>query len=181
MRNTLKLSACLTLALLGVASCIAVAQESPKTSTRPAPAVYQPDRVEASLLSHVLRQWLPSGDDAIGQTVFVSLGPDAGDPSAVFLGRFDDLNLDLRPGSQARRPKVGERESKNRFRGVEDPETGKRVYIHHVSVKDWINETKARVSFTRYGGPLASDGLTAIYEFRDDQWQLVEIESSWFS
>jgi len=103
------------------------------------------------------------------------------DPSTAAMKRLSEIGLNLLPASKARLPKPGEMESDNRYRGVEDPKTGKRSYIYHASVAKWIDDRTAEVSYGNYGGPLASGGGSVVVEKKGGQWSVKEHKGGWVS
>ena len=161
--------------------------ESPTTApssqptSRPAIVVANLSPKDAPIVEAAIRKSL-SGV-AADETAFVSLGVLGHweDPSPEFLQRLDDLKLKLRPVSAARHPQRGERESTNRYRGIEDPDTGKRSYVHWAQVKEWLSDTKVRVDVGVWSGPLGGGGSTDIYELQGGKWQHTGSEDHWVS
>ena len=137
---------------------------------------------DAALLEAVLRDRLRDAD--ANTTIFISLGSietDWKDPPPDFLNRLGDLPYRFKPVSQARMPKPFEMESPNRYRGIEDPATGKRSWICWAEIKEWLSETKARVDAGVWSGPLGGGGSVDIFELRDGKWEATGYEGSWVS
>jgi hypothetical protein len=176
----------LTIALC-VFHSIAIAQRpttepTSQPSTRATIEVANPPGKDAMVLEAALRRSLSraKADDV----TFISLGSRKSrwnDPPPDFLKRFDDLELQLRPVSAARHPQRGERESPDRYRGVEDPDTGRRSWVHWAEVKEWVNDTTVRVDVGVWSGPLGGGGSTDVYELRDGTWQRTTSEGHWAS
>jgi len=94
---------------------------------------------DLAVLEAALREELHHAD--ANETVFISIGSfvdQRDDPPPGFLDRLRDLHLTLKAASAARLPKDGEMESPNRYRGVEDPATGKRSNIYWAHINEWI-------------------------------------------
>ena len=158
------------------------AATSSAETPRPVISVAKLSAQEAAILEAALRESLSRAraDDIL----FVSLGgigPNRKDPSPEFLRRLDDLKLKLRPVSAARLPEPGEMAAPNRYRGVEDPATGRDATVHWALVIHWFSDTKVRVVSDAYRGPLCGTLCFAIYELRDGKWQLTVVESSGIS
>lgn len=116
-------------------------------------------------------------------TVFISLGPPENwqDPPPQFLERLNDLHHRLKPVSKARFPERAEMETPDRFRGVEDPATGKRSWIYWAEISNWVSETEVRVDVGVFAGPLAGGGGVCVFELRNGKWILTNRESYWRS
>jgi hypothetical protein len=137
---------------------------------------------DAGVLEAALRDRLRNAD--AGTTIFISLGSietEWKDPPPGFLKRLSDLPYRFKPVSQARMPKDGEMESPNRYRGVEDPATGKRSWIYWAAVKEWISDSKVRVDVGVWSGPLGGGGSVSVFELRDGKWEFTNMEGSWVS
>ncbi|WP_144056756.1 hypothetical protein [Rhodopirellula europaea] len=148
-------------------------------SSPTAPALTERE-IEASLF---VLEWRLS-DARSGDVKFVAIGHGEDgwiDPSATAMERLSGNGLNLLPASKARLPKPGEMESDNRYRGVEDPETGKRSYIYYASVTKWVDENTAEVSYGTYGGPLAGGGGEVVVEKKDGKWSIKERKGMWVS
>src|SRR4051812_38880334 len=145
-----------------------------------APASVLPMR-DAAVLEAAL--WDRLRDAERDTTIFISLGTvdDWQDPPPDFLRRLDDLPYRLKPVSKARLPKRGEMESPDRFRGVEDPATGKRSWIYWAEISNWVSDTKVRVYVGVWSGPLAGGGSTCVFELRDGKWVLTDTSGHWVS
>ncbi|TWT81669.1 hypothetical protein CA13_31220 [Planctomycetes bacterium CA13] len=118
------------------------------------------------------------------KTCFISTGrSDKGwiDPPEATLALLASAGHSLRPASAARLPKSGEMETENRFRGVEDPDTGERSYIYYAHVTNWIDENTAEISYGIYGGPLAGGGGSLVVEKKDGKWSIKEHKGNWVS
>lgn len=151
------------------------------TQTAPAPATALPAR-DAAVLEAALRDHLRKAD--ADTTIFVSLGSIRTgwkDPPPDFLKRLGDLPYRFKPVSQARMPKAGEMESPNRFRGVEDPATGKPSWIYWAAIKQWLSDTRVRVDVGVWSGPLGGGGSIYVYELREGKWVFTDIEGGWVS
>lgn len=157
----------------------------PTTSRSPtssSPAGKPVSTRDIELLEAVFRNRLKDAD--FDGTIFLSSGPVDGkwkDPANGLIQRLGDLKVRLKPVSQARMPKPGEMESPDRFRGVEDPSTGKRSPVYWVKVNEWLSPTIVRVDFGMWEGPLSGGGGTCTYELRDGKWILGEMEDGWAS
>lgn len=174
-------AACTRFAPLANAQGTATAPTSQRSS-RPVIAVANPSAKDAAVLEAALRDSLSRA--TADETTFVSLGMHTSpwnDPPDEFLKRFDDLKLKLRPVSAARHPEPFEKESPNRYRGIEDPETGRRSSVHSAKVKEWVSENKVRVEVGVTSGPLSGSGGTDIYELRDGKWVWTRRERGWVS
>jgi hypothetical protein len=137
---------------------------------------------DAAVLEAALRDRLRGGDP--GETVFISLGSiDTAwkVPPPDFLARLQDLPGCFKPISMARLPKGGEMETPNRYRGVEDPVTGKRSWIYWAEIKEWVSETKVRVDVGGWSGPLTGGGGIFVFELQDGRWVFTELEDGWMS
>jgi hypothetical protein len=118
------------------------------------------------------------------RVIFISVGSIRGDwkdPPTDFLQRLSGYPFQLRPVSAARFPRWGEMETPDRFRGIEDPETGKRSWIYWAEIKEWISDTKVRLDTGVWSGPLGGGGSTEIYELRDGRWISTESDGHWVS
>jgi hypothetical protein len=177
---------CLTIGFF-VSAPLATAQRpatgpTSQPSSRPVIVVAKPPAKDAAVLEAALRETLSRAKP--DETTFVSLGSVRTkwkDPPPEFLKRFDDLKLELRPVSAARHPERGEMESPNQYRGIEDPDTGKRSWVHWAEVTEWLSDTKARVDTGVWSGPLGGGGSTDIYELRDGKWLRTGSEGHWVS
>ena len=137
---------------------------------------------DADLLEAVLRDRLRHAD--ANETVFISLGSidtNWKDPPPELLKRLSDLPYRFKPVSLARVPKPYEMESATRYRGIEDPATGKRSWIYWAEIKEWLSETKARVDVGLWSGPLGGGGSVNVFELRDGKWEVTGCEGSWVS
>ena len=140
-----------------------------------------PER-DADLLEAVLRDRLRNAD--ANETVFISLGSietEWKDPPPEFFKRLGDLPYRFKPVSQARMPKHYEMESSTRYRGVEDPATGRRSWIYWAEIKEWLSDTKARVDVGVWSGPLGGGGSIRVFELRDGTWVVTGYEGHWVS
>jgi len=127
-------------------------------------------------------QWQLSGTNP-DDVKFVAIGRKEGgpfDPTDAALMRLSASGLKLLPASKARLPEPGEKESTGRFRGVEDPTTGKRSYIYSAIVNEWIDGNTAEVSYENFSSPLGSDGGTVIVARKDGEWSIKERKDQWF-
>lgn len=168
-------------ALVSVAGCAQESKPPPMPTTTPAPVATLSAR-DADVLEAALRDRLENaGDDT---TIFLSVGSietDWKDPPPDFFKRLSDLPYKFKPVSQARMPKDGEMESPKRFRGVEDPTTGKRSWIYWVEIKRWVTDTKVRVDIGVWSGPLGGGGGIYVFELRDGKWVLTDMKGGWVS
>jgi hypothetical protein len=175
-------------AIFWIAALAIAAGRGPATAPSTAPSTQPSFQVakisdrEAAVLEAALRNSLRRSEGE--GTIFISLGSTRRrwkDPPPRFITRFDDLKLKLRPVSAARHPKPGEMESPTRFRGVEDPATGKRSWIHWAEIKEWVSDTKVRVNVGVWSGPLGGGGSVDDYELRGDKWECTGSEEHWVS
>ena len=115
---------------------------------------------------------------------FVSIGRDNGgcfDPSDAAMKRLAATGLNLLPASKASLPEPGEKEEDtHRYRGVEDPTTGKRSYIYSATIKEWIDENTVEISYENFSSPLGSDGGTVIVARENGKWSIKERKDQWF-
>ncbi len=152
-------------------------------ATTESTAVVDPRSSDATDVAVFVLQWMLRGADP-NEVYFISTGRMGDgwiDPTPAVMERLNGLGLTLRPASDARLPKSGEMESENRLRGVEDPRTGKRCDIYHVSIIEWSDDTTAEVIFGEYGGPLASSGGSLVVEKKDGNWTIKEHTGNWVS
>ena len=144
-----------------------VAYQAPDDPTRVSAEIELRELIIRKLLSQ------PHPDEDI---CFIAFGyadnEDWIDPPPTFLKRLADLPLDIRPVSQARLPRTGERKNAAQARGVEEMNTGEDASIYYVHLRRWIDESSVELDFGRYGGPLDGGGVHgAVYEVQDAQWQ----------
>ena len=115
---------------------------------------------------------------------FVSIARDKGgcfDPAAAAMKRLAATGLNLLPASKARLTEPGEKEEDgHRYRGVEDPTTGKRSYIYSATIKEWIDENTVEISYENFSSPLGSDGGTVIVAREHGKWSIKERKDQWF-
>ncbi|MEZ6145370.1 MAG: hypothetical protein R3B91_08045 [Planctomycetaceae bacterium] len=140
--------------------------------------------MELDLFETILRSEFASPFKADERSCFVQLGyDDQGryiDPPASFLRRFDDLELEVHPVSEARFPRMGEWETQNTLRGIESRITGKRTNVYRVQIEEWIDSETVKVSHSFSSGPLSGGGVSgAVYHFNGRRWSLRERGSGW--
>jgi hypothetical protein len=168
--------------LLVVAGCTHTPKVALQPTTAPTRAATTLSARDAAVLEAALRDRLKNaGDD---RTIFLSVGSietDWKDPPPDFFRRLSDLPYKFKPVSQARMPKDGEMESPNRFRGVEDPATGKRSWIYWAEIKQWVSDMKVRVDVGVWSGPLGGGGSICVFELRDGKWVFTDMEDGWVS
>ena len=160
----------------------ATAQDKSPASAEAEPIV-DPRADDALAASTFVLRWCLKNADP-NETCFVSIGRSGKgwiDPPDATLALLASTGQTLRPASEARLPKPGEMETKNRLRGVEDPDTGKRCDIYYAHVTKWINDTTAEISYGIYGGPLAGGGGSLVVEKKDGRWTIKEHKGSWVS
>lgn len=128
---------------------------------------------EAKICELLLRDWLHWIQPDEPGFVAVGMSTDERwlDPPPAFMQRIVDVGVKLRKASEARIPKPGERVAPDRFRGVEDPDTGKSAYIHYVVITRWISNREAEVEAGMYSGPLSGGGFSAVVEKKNGRWQ----------
>lgn len=118
-------------------------------------------------------------------TVFVSFGADDEgnpiDPSPEFFERLKDLPYNFRPASKARYPELGEMTEPNKFRGVEDPETGEPSWVYTCKIRRWFEGLEVEVEFEQYIGPLGAGGQTQVMRLDDGNWIQIESCGFWVS
>ncbi len=68
-----------------------------------------------------------------------------------------------------------------RFRGVEDPATGKRTRIYWAEIKEWISDSKVRLDVGGWTGPLDGGGGICVFEQLNGVWEFTEMEEGWSS
>ena len=115
----------------------------------PRPSAAKPDRVsvlprtEAALEAALNNELKGLPHDTIA---FVATGRERSDPPPELLTRLRHGHPNLKPASEARYPKAGERASPGRYRGVEDRVIGERASVYSATVIGWESARKVRVN-----------------------------------
>jgi hypothetical protein len=165
-----------------VAAMPALLPAAAPTPPQPRIAVATLAAKDAAVLEAVLRESLSGMWEE--RVIFISVGSiQSGwkDPPADFLQRLAGYPFQVRPVSAARFPRPGEKEGPNVLRGIEDPETGKRSWIHWAEIIQWVSDTKVRVDTGVWSGPLGGGGSTDVYELRDGRWVFTGSDGYWRS
>jgi hypothetical protein len=136
------------------------------------------DALDAAVL--VLNWQLKNADP--DEVCFVATGRSADgwiDPTPAVMKRLAESRRTLLPASAARLPKAGEMLSEHRYRGVEDPDTGKQCYVYNASVTKWIDDNTAEVKWCKFGGPLSGGGGIFIVEKKNGKWRTKKDKDWW--
>jgi hypothetical protein len=105
------------------------------------------------------------------------------DPSSTVIAALRAAGYDVKPCSDLRFPSEDEREPDNpgRYRGIEHPDTGERVYVYYVTIQHVISPTLARITVGQYNGPLGGGGSELIIEKRGGVWKVFLKANQWVS
>ena len=140
--------------------------------------------VEMDVMEAVFREELPPSVKG-GTVCFLSIGIDEQsekwvDAPTELIRRLKNMNLDLRPASQASIP-INDDRLDTRELIVTDPRTKKPAAVFAVSVTKWIDASSARVDVEVYHAPHAAHGFSAIVRKEDGRWRIERTFNFWLT
>lgn len=142
----------------------------------------EPSDDDIAAMEVALRDMLPMAKDEPVAFIALRWAKDGSpiDPPKSLLTRLAEIKPRVAPASEARLPMKGERVG-TRYRGVEDPQTGKPAKIFYAMVIRRHTADQIELQVGRYGGPLNANGYNAILERRKGKWILSSKRNHWVS